>query len=157
MISTGQPFQDVCTKPPKWFRRVKELFRARVAQRHIRPCRCASSARPWGAFYPSAPVPAPPAVAAAAARAYPKVPVAAIPARRGYHLAGAGHRLAAAAAADRPAGSSAAAPGRPGLPAIPAAIPVDLAHRFAAADPAAVADPAGSARGVVVAAVVRDD
>src|SRR5882757_4392777 len=36
MISTGEPFQDVCTKPPKWFRRVKELFRADVARRHIR-------------------------------------------------------------------------------------------------------------------------
>jgi hypothetical protein len=24
--STGQPFQDVCTKSPKWFRRVRELF-----------------------------------------------------------------------------------------------------------------------------------
>src|SRR6188472_3676680 len=24
--STGQPFQDICTMPPKWFRRVRELF-----------------------------------------------------------------------------------------------------------------------------------
>jgi hypothetical protein len=24
--STDQPFQDVCTKSPKWFRRVRELF-----------------------------------------------------------------------------------------------------------------------------------
>jgi hypothetical protein len=23
---TGEPFQDICTKSPKWFRRVRELF-----------------------------------------------------------------------------------------------------------------------------------
>src|SRR5258705_12214532 len=126
MISTGQAFQDVCTKRPKWFRRVKELFRAKGARRHIRPRRGAvrtANAPPGEAFYPLAPAQATLAVAAVANRACPKVPDVAIRTRRGRRLAGAARRLAAEGAADRPAASRAAAPGRPGLPAFPAAVP----------------------------------
>ena len=34
---TGQAFQDVCTKPPKWFHRGKELFQEGFAERWLTP------------------------------------------------------------------------------------------------------------------------
>src|SRR5215211_5421139 len=186
MISTGQPFQDVCTKSPKWFRRVKELFRADVARRHIRPCRGAflselahfprklftlwrqrGRRRPPRQLQPgpaqrsrtlqSGPVgnAALPELAAALLR--PRRPTA-----RLRHA-----RLRRAGRICRRSGLERRLIGRAGLLRLTRprrqsrlwrtrllqSLP-GLADRVAAADPAAVAPPAGSARGVVAAAAV---
>src|SRR4051794_11212377 len=147
MISSGQPFQDVCTKPPKWFRRVKDLFRADVAQRHIRALARQGfeqpNGLPWAASCPWAHAQAPPPAAAAVAiRACPAILGAANRARR----------LAVAPAVDRPVALSAAAPGRPGLPAIQADRQVARERRIAGFDPAATAIPVVAGPAVAVLA-----